>query len=271
MESIAEGFRDADRGRLFDDLVTCLDFLNDLDFFRDYKEATWQRLQIGDGSQVLDVACGIGYDVIGMAARYPKAKITGIDASDGFLEIARARARARGLDNVSFLKGDGTELPAPDDAFDAVRIDRSLQHMADPESVLKEMVRVTSSGGRIVAAEPDWGTYLLDNGEREVTALLTQEWINSFRQPFIGRRLPRMLVEHGVRDVMTRAHALALSKYQPAAVVFDLDRFVNVCVEQGIITREQARQWTSDSIECSRAGGFFASLCIIEAGGIVNK
>jgi ubiquinone/menaquinone biosynthesis C-methylase UbiE len=269
VESIAEGFRDADGGQIFTDLVKCLDFLNGLDFFRDYKEATWRRLAISDGSRVLDVACGIGYDVIGMAASHPKAQITGIDVSEGFLEIARARAR--GLGNVSFLRGDSARLPVPDDTFDAVRIDRSLPHMSDPERVLKEMVRVTKSGGRIVAAEPDWGTFLLYNGDQDTTTVLTRAWINSFRQPFIGRCLQRILVDCGVRNVVTHAHALALSRYEPAAVAFDIERFVAVCVEQHVITREQAQQWKDSSLNCSSAGGFFASLCIIESGGVVEK
>jgi ubiquinone/menaquinone biosynthesis C-methylase UbiE len=151
--SIAEGFRDADGGQLFDDLVKCLNFLNELSFFRAYKEGTWRRLNIGDDSRILDVACGVGYDVMRMAIEHPAARITGIDVSDGFLEIARSRAK--GLSNVSFLKGDGVDLPVADDAFDAARIDRSLQHMTDPERVLKEMVRATKRGGRIVVAEPD--------------------------------------------------------------------------------------------------------------------
>lgn len=88
----------------------------------------------------MDVACGIGFDVIEMAKRFPAAEIWGVDISESFLAIARSRSE--NLANIKFVQGDGGHLPLPTHEFDGVRIDRSLQHMEDPRAAIKEMVRV---------------------------------------------------------------------------------------------------------------------------------
>jgi ubiquinone/menaquinone biosynthesis C-methylase UbiE len=93
MENIATAFRDSDGAGVFADLVRCLDFMNDLPFFKAYKAATWPRLDIKKSSRILDVGCGVGFDVIGMATLYPSSEIWGVDISDRFIEIARSRAK----------------------------------------------------------------------------------------------------------------------------------------------------------------------------------
>jgi 2-polyprenyl-3-methyl-5-hydroxy-6-metoxy-1,4-benzoquinol methylase len=63
MNDIALGFRNAD-GEMLNELVHCLDFMNGLPFFKAYKAHTWETLKIRSGQKILDVACGIGFDVI---------------------------------------------------------------------------------------------------------------------------------------------------------------------------------------------------------------
>jgi ubiquinone/menaquinone biosynthesis C-methylase UbiE len=62
-ENIGSGFRNAD-SELFSKLVRCLDFMNELPFFKAYKSHSWQTLKIEPEQVVLDVACGTGSDLI---------------------------------------------------------------------------------------------------------------------------------------------------------------------------------------------------------------
>lgn len=78
--------------------------MNDTPFFKRYKRETWDALQISGNSKILDVACGVGFDVIGLARRFPRADVIGIDSAHGFLGLARERAR--GLRNALFVGGD---------------------------------------------------------------------------------------------------------------------------------------------------------------------
>jgi SAM-dependent methyltransferase len=69
------------------------------------------------------------------------------------IEQARARQRAGGLTNLTWLVGDALPLPFPDAAFSVVVTRYSLHHFLDPQAVLAEMVRVCSPGGRVAVID----------------------------------------------------------------------------------------------------------------------
>lgn len=100
---------------------------------------------------VLDVACGPGFLTMAFAAR--AARATGFDATDAFLDLARAEASRRGLANVTFASGDAESLPYPDASFDVVACRAAFHHFPRPERVLAEMTRVVRRDGRVVIAD----------------------------------------------------------------------------------------------------------------------
>jgi 2-polyprenyl-3-methyl-5-hydroxy-6-metoxy-1,4-benzoquinol methylase len=71
-------------------------------------EAIWTLLELEPGMDVLDLACGHGRIANRLAAR--GARLTGLDATPLFLEIARKDARARGVD-VEYVEGDMRAIP----------------------------------------------------------------------------------------------------------------------------------------------------------------
>jgi SAM-dependent methyltransferase len=94
----------------------------------------------------LDVGCGTG----ALAARLSAEgyAMTGVDPSEGMLEVMRSRHPA-----VPAIHGSGVELPFPDATFDLVLTVAALHHIADTADVrrtLGEMVRVARPGGRIL-------------------------------------------------------------------------------------------------------------------------
>ncbi len=89
---------------------------------------------------VLDVGTGTGRAALLLAAR--GARVTGIDASDEMLAVARARAAAQALD-VTFRSGDAHALDAPDRAFDLAVCLRVIMHTPRWRASLQELCRVS--------------------------------------------------------------------------------------------------------------------------------
>lgn len=108
---------------------------------------------------ILDVGCGPGTITADLAALTTQGKVIGCDAVEGVLQQASQYAASRGLTNVAFQKADANALPFDDNTFDIVHCHQVLQHVKNPVAVLKEMRRVTKSGGVVAAREADYKTF----------------------------------------------------------------------------------------------------------------
>lgn len=113
--------------------------------------------------RVLDVACGPGF--LTMAFAKHCAAATGFDATEAFLDLARAEAKARGLENIAFEHGDAEALPFGDGCFDRVVCRAAFHHFSNPAGVLAEMARVSKPTGTVVVAD------MLGNEDAEAAAL----------------------------------------------------------------------------------------------------
>ena len=93
---------------------------------------------------VLDLAAGTGTSSQPFADR--GAMVVPCDFSIGMLKVGK-KARP----HLPFTAGDGTRLPFADRTFDAVTISFGLRNIVDPSAGLRELLRVTRPGGRLVA------------------------------------------------------------------------------------------------------------------------
>lgn len=119
-----------------------------------WRKKALRELRKIDPKKILDVATGTG-DVAIMAARLLQPeKITGIDISEGMLEIGRKKIAEAGLqDMITLAGGDSEAIRFPDDHFDAVTVAFGVRNFQDLEKGLKEMRRVIRPGGKIVILE----------------------------------------------------------------------------------------------------------------------
>lgn len=114
-----------------------------------YKQASYELVPWGV-RHVLDVGCGSGEDVLSLAERLGAAAlVVGLDASLERIDEAQRAARNVAL-NVRFAVGDARSLPFPDGSFDVVRADGLLGVVLERARVLRELVRVTAPGGRVL-------------------------------------------------------------------------------------------------------------------------
>ncbi len=102
--------------------------------------------EISPGSSVLEVAPGPGYFAIELA-KLGDYRITGLDISKTFVEIARANATSAKVD-ADFQLGDASRMPFDEERFDYVVCRAAFKNFTAPVAALQEMYRVLKPGGR---------------------------------------------------------------------------------------------------------------------------
>ena len=135
--------------RMFDAVARRYDLTNDvlsLGQDRRWRHEVIEAVAPERGELVLDLAAGTGTSSQPFADR--GATVVPCDFSLGMLQVGK-KARPR----LPFTAGDGTQLPFGDDTFDAVTISFGLRNIVDPLAGLREMLRVTQPGGRLVVCE----------------------------------------------------------------------------------------------------------------------
>jgi ubiquinone/menaquinone biosynthesis C-methylase UbiE len=125
----------------------------DYDVFARYMEGDaevfFNRLGVKPGSSLLDVGTGAGQ--LALIAARAGARVIGSDIAANWIEKARIRAKAEGLD-VVFEEGDAESLPYADGQFDVVTSLIGAMFAPRPERVAAELTRVCRPGGMIAMA-----------------------------------------------------------------------------------------------------------------------
>ncbi|HEX9518508.1 MAG TPA: demethylmenaquinone methyltransferase [Streptosporangiaceae bacterium] len=142
--------RPADVAAMFDALAGRYDLLNDVLSVgqdRRWRSVVARIVAARQDDLVLDVAAGTGTSSRAFAAS--GARCVAGDFSLGMLHAGASKPS----DLVRFVAGDALALPFASAAFDVVTISFGLRNVADPDSALAEMLRVTKPGGRLVICE----------------------------------------------------------------------------------------------------------------------
>jgi demethylmenaquinone methyltransferase / 2-methoxy-6-polyprenyl-1,4-benzoquinol methylase len=142
---------------MFNSIAGSYDFLNH--FLSFGIDRMWRRraIRIISGEftnpEILDVATGTG-DLSIAAIKAEPLRITGIDISDGMLDIGRNKIIRKGLsDRIRLIKGDSESLPFEDNTFDVAMVAFGVRNFEDPFKGLSEMKRVVRSGGMVLVLE----------------------------------------------------------------------------------------------------------------------
>lgn len=103
-------------------------------------------LGVAPGKEWLDVGCGTGALTQSILAVAQPARVHGVDPSAGFVEYARAHARA-----ATFEVGDAQQLPVKDHSADAAVAGLVLNFVPKPDVAVREMRRAVRAGGVVAA------------------------------------------------------------------------------------------------------------------------
>ena len=139
--------------RMFSRIASHYDLMNTLMTFG--QDQRWRRelldaCDLPARGRLLDVGAGTGEIARQAVRHYPGVDVVGADFTLEMMAVAQAKQQNR---PVPFVQGDTLELPFADSSFDAVVSGFLLRNVADRMAALREQVRVTRPGGRVVCLE----------------------------------------------------------------------------------------------------------------------
>lgn len=185
------GYSPREAERLYDQAHTLRDLL--------HHDSLWPA-----GSLVLEGGTGVGSTTAIVAEKNPTVRFVSLDASPESLLQARADLRGKHISNVALARGDLYRLPFSDATFGHVFICFVLEHLAQPERALAELLRVLEPGGTLTAVEGDHGSCYF----HPETAPARRAWECLIRvqadlggDSLIGRRLYPLLTGAGLGEV----------------------------------------------------------------------
>lgn len=130
-------------------------------FWHRFGRQTIERIDLRSGEHVLDVCSGSGGSALPAAERVgPTGKVVAVDLADRLIDLAIAKAEARGLQDIEFRVEDMLTLGYPDDSFDAVVCVFGIFFVPDMSAAVRELWRMVKPGGRL--AITTWGPNLFE-------------------------------------------------------------------------------------------------------------
>jgi len=159
----------------------------------------------GGAGVVADVGCGNGMYLAGLARRGPAGHLIGVDLSPGMLQAARQRAQKAAGPAPALLVGDASALPLRDESVDLTLAMHMLYHVPEPELALRELRRVTRTGGRLVVG--------LNGGDhhRELRAVVTAA-LGDLGHPAVPMVSDRIGLDQG--EIMVRGLFASVARHE---------------------------------------------------------
>ena len=162
MSKVIKPYKDSDLGKkeqvatMFNNISKDYDGLNRVISFG--IDVSWRKKVVkivskNNPKQILDIATGTG-DLALMMSQLNPTKITGLDISEGMLEVGRKKiAKANLSKQIEMVVGDSENMPFEDNTFDAITVSFGVRNFANLDKGLIEIRRVLKPNGTFVILE----------------------------------------------------------------------------------------------------------------------
>jgi len=169
--------------------------------------ASLREIGIKPGERVLDLGSGLGQLTRAMAAASGgSGRVVGVDFSVEQVEEAKRIARDANEEHlVEFRVGDAASPPLREEewgTFDVAHTRFLLEHVRDPQSVVRTMARAVRPGGRIVLEDEDHDILRIWPEPPGVLAMwraYIESYVRLGNDPQVGKKLVALLHGAGAR------------------------------------------------------------------------
>lgn len=200
-----------------------LDLSREIRFKDCYKDKLMEALGLKSEITVIDIGCGPGT----LTRKFSKwlgeqSKIIGIDIDTKFIEYAKDKAKALGINNISYIEGDALKLPLKDNSVDACASHTVIEHVPN-KAFLLEQKRICKPGGtvsvisvmhkQIIKALSKHGPQISQR-ERELWGVIDEYWEEEDKNREVDKyqlkpiELPLLFEELGFHHIKIDALAI---------------------------------------------------------------
>jgi SAM-dependent methyltransferase len=230
--------------------IGVLDRLREEPEYAAYKRRIVELLEPVSEGRYLDVGTGTGTDALALASGLG-VEVVGVDVSRTMVD----EARRRGLREAHVARAEA--LPFADASFDGCWADRTFQHLAEPEIALAEMVRVAKPGGRVVVADPDYDTQVVDVADQHLARrVLSYRADHALRNGTLAHRMGGLFARAGLTDVSVEGAPVVLRDPTALDNALGLRSWAAVAHERGLLDAADVARW-EETFDCSIADGHF--------------
>lgn len=165
--------------------------------------------------RILDLGCGLGHNVLPIAEAFPDAEIVAVDVGAPMLRYGLARAKSMGIENVTFVQGDVSNLSQfADESFDWIQSTMFLHETSfkSMQAIFNETMRLLKPGGIVLHVEQpqyDDAMPLFEQAMRDWDAFYNNEpfWTKMHEVDLDGWMIkagfkPQSLIHGGVAAVV---------------------------------------------------------------------
>lgn len=244
------------------DFISRLDKMRTMESFKAYKDETYALLDLKPDAKVIDIGCGTGDDSRMLAEFVGSGgEVVGLDFSEAM--IAEAKNRFRDCEQLVFVQGSADDLPFDDAVFDAVRVDRVLIHVPDPDKAIDELLRVLKPGGRIVVSEPDMPGAWLDTEHLETAQTVIGAVARSCTTPLLARQMWNRLRARGLSDADFTVRTATAFDLETVNQTLAFGDVIERLAGAGAIAVADAQAFGADLHQRNAEGRFLAALDIL--------
>jgi ubiquinone/menaquinone biosynthesis C-methylase UbiE len=231
----------------------------------DVKRVAFDLLALAPGQTLLDVGCGPGSDLVEAARSFGGAVAAfGLDSDTRMAREAAQTFGDAGITGSWVCLGEVQALPFQRETFDRVRVDRVLEHLTNPADAVRELLRVTRPGGRVVITDTDWASLSVDLEPARAERRLVDSYVlGDLVNATVARSLPRLCSDAGATSVDVRTVSLHSRDATVSRRMGLFDRVLKRSIEQGLLTEDDAAEIEASLVKRDAPGCFFASLSYV--------